>query len=89
VIVDAILTAVTTLVVFVLNLIPDYTLPSWLENLPATAAAFGASLAGYGNWIPWAALLQVVGAVFTIVGLVVAARLALWLWSKVPFLGSP
>jgi hypothetical protein len=89
VIVDVILSAVTALVVAVLNLIPDYTLPSWLENLPATAAAFGASLGGYGNWIPWSSLLQVVGAVFTVVVLVVGARLALWLWSKVPFLGSP
>jgi hypothetical protein len=88
VITSAVLGLLTSVAELVLDVIPDFTLPSWFSSLPTTAGNLGSMMGGFGNWIPWGAILQVLTTVVGLVVTVIGVRVALWVWSKVPWIGG-
>lgn len=85
---DALLTGFTLIITGILELMPTVEVPSWLDTLPGQSAALGGQMAGFGNWIPWSVLLQVTSTLVGLFAIVAGARLALWVWGKIPVLGG-
>jgi hypothetical protein len=78
VIFDFILTAVTSVVTFLLGLIPSFGLPAWLgpgSILVTKATDLGNSAAGLGAWVPLGAVVTVLEAIVVAIPIALAVRL--------------
>jgi hypothetical protein len=84
---DAILGVLFAAARAVVGLIPDWTAPSFVDQISAKAEQAGDLAAGFGAWVPWGAAITVMTAVIATFATINGVRLLLWLWSKLPVIG--
>lgn len=87
-IVQAIWNLIESTVVFVLELAPNFVLPSWWASTGAgslgnLAASLGEHLAGLNNWLPITELLAVIPFVFTITFGILGFRIIVWAYGLI------
>jgi len=71
-----------------LDLLPSWTAPAFLGSLDGYATTVGGYASGVAYWVPFDTAGTVVAGCAALYGIVTGARLALWLWAKLPFVGK-
>lgn len=83
-----IIQGLTTALHWFFNLLPSWTMPSWLSSGVAfpsgVASAIGGLLAGVSPYFPVNLLLTILSSVLSLWGAVVGYLLFQWVWSHVP-----
>ena len=82
-IVDAIVGVLTSVITFLLGLLPSWSAPSWLtgsgpDTLAGLSGQLGSWLSGWDAWIPWTWVAAGVAAMFAVALVTVAVRVAMW-----------
>jgi len=63
-------------------------IPDWFGMFAELLAQVLASAAGMGAWVPWGLLFSVVGAVFTLWGIIILVKAVRWVVGWVPTMGG-